>query len=371
MVPAKAGGYPCPVRPRLSPVPVALVCAGALIAPGASFAASAPSPQQATAAKVAPKKKAKKKTKSTASRVTALSRSLNKAKAQQRTAQKQLDALVKQQALIGTQIGDATKKVTDSLKLSSPEGVLGLLQDPSSGIPQLLDKVTNEATATIRQLLASQEYAVAVVTVGNIVASPTLLVSPDISDIGAPVTFSGKLPVIVPPGVNKEAVSVRVGAVSLENDGNGDKDPAFYANLNHFSVTPKGYTGSVGDATMTGGAAGVNLTQTRNGETIQCIAGANGCGAPVFSAPNPNFGFLPFYPVGEKLVSFGDKPGVEFDLDVMLALGGGGRLASISGGDTGPIGVTTRGPASGVAMLEAEVSITVADFSVNPSDPTA
>lgn len=362
------GGYPGRVRPRLSPVPVALVCACALIAPSASSAAAASVTPTAVAAKAAPKKKAKKKT--TSQRVTALSRSLNRAKASQRTAQKQLDALVKQQALIGTQVSDATKKVTDSLSLSSPAGVLALLQDPSSGIPQLLDKVTTEATAGIRQLLASQEFAVAVVTVGNIVASPTLLVSADIPDIGAPITFSGKLPVLVPPGLNKESVTVRVGAVSLESDGTSEKDPAFHANLNHFSVKPMGYTGTIGDAVMSGGAAGVNLTQTMNGETLQCSAGANGCGAPVWSAPNPEFNYLPFWPVADKLVSFGDKPGVSFDLDKMLALGGGGRLASVAGGSTGPIGVSTNNR-PGLAMLEAEVSITVADFSVNPGDPLA
>ncbi len=360
------GGYPGSVRLRLSPVPaVALVCAAALIAPASSLAAASPS-ATASAAKAAPKKK-----KSTSARVTALSRSLNRAKAQQRSAQKQLDALVKQQLLIGDQVSAATTKVTDSLKLSSPEGVLGLLQDPSSGIPQLLAKVTDDATKGIRQLLASGEYAVAVVTVGNIVASPTLLVSADIPDIGAPITFSGKVPVIVPTGVNNEAVDVRVGAVSLEGDGNGDKDPAFMANLNHFSVRPAGFTGDIGDAILKGGASGVNLTQTLNGNAFQCTAGAQGCGAPVWSGPNPAFNFLPFWPVGEKLISFGDKPGVEFDLDKMLAIGSGGRLASVSGSSTGPIVVSTNAPRTGVAMLEAELSITVMDASVAPGDPLA
>ena len=358
------------MRLRLSPVPaIALVCAGALIAPAASFAASSAPSAAAASAKGAPKKKTKKR--STSARVTALSRSLNRAKAQQRAAQKQLDALVKQQTVIGNQITDATKKVTDSLSLSSPAGVLALLQDPSSGIPQMLEKVSNEATAGIRQLLASGEYAVAVVTVGNVISSPTLLVSADIPDIGAPISFSGKVPVIVPPGVNNAEVNVRIGAVSLEGDGNGDKDPAFMANLNHFSVKPTGYTGDVGDAILRGGNAGVNLTQTADGQVSQCIAGSTGCGAPVWSGLNPAFNYLPFWPVGDKLVSFGDKPGVEFNLDKMLAISSGGRLASITGGSTGPIRVSTQAPRSGVALLEAELSVTVLDATVSPGDPLA
>ena len=363
------------MRHRLSPVPaVALLCAGALTAPAASSAAPASgapagSAASAASAKAVQKKKAKKRT--TAQRVTALSRSLNRAKAQQRAAQKQLDALVKQQTVIGNQITDATKKVTDSLAISSPAGVLALLQDPSSGIPQLLEKVSTEATAGVRQLLASGEFAVAVVTVGNVIASPTLLVSADIPDIGTPISFSGKVPVIVPPGLNNAEVNVRIGAVSLESDGNGDADPAFVANLNHFSVTPTGYTGDVGDAILRGGNAGVNLTQTANGQVSQCTAGANGCGAPVWSGLNPGFNFLPFWPVGDKIVSFGDKPGVEFDLDKMLAISSGGRLASITGGSTGPIRVSTPAPRSGVALLEAEVSVTVLDASAKPGDPLA
>jgi hypothetical protein len=358
------------VRPRLSPASVAIVCAGALIAPSSSLAASA-SPTASASAATSSKKKTKKPKRTTAQRVTALSQSLNRAKAAQRSAQKQLDALVKQQALIGDQITDATNKVTASVSLSSPAGILALLQDPSSGIPQLLDKVTAQATAGIRQLLASQEYAVAVVTVGGSIASPTLLVSPDIPDIGAPVTFGGSVPVIVPPGTNNEEVNVRVGAVSLESDGTGPSDPAFVADLNHFSVTPEGYTGNVGEATLSGGAAGVNITQLQNGQASQCTAGSNGCGAPVWSGSNPDLGFLPYWPVTAKLVDFGDKPGVTFDLNKMTNLSLGGRLASIGGGATGPIHVSTPSIRTGVSLLRADVTITVEDLSINPADPLA
>jgi hypothetical protein len=354
------------VRPRLSPASVALVCAGTLIVPSSSLAASASPTASAASAKKATKKK-----RTTAQRVTALSQSLNRAKAAQRTAQKQLDALVKQQALIGDQITDAANKVTGAVSLSSPAGILALLQDPTSGIPQLLDKVTAQATASIRQLLASQEYAVAVVTVGGSIASPTLLVSPDVPDIGAPVTFSGSVPVIVPPGTNNEEVNVRVGAVSLESDGTSASDPAFVADLNHFAVSTEGYTGNVGEATLTGGAAGVNITQIQNGAANQCTAGSNGCGAPVWSGSNPDLGFLPYWPVSAKLVDFGDKPGVTFDLNKMTNLSLGGRLASIGGGATGPIHVSTPAIRTGVSLLRADVTITVEDLSINPADPLA
>jgi hypothetical protein len=357
------------VRPRLSPVvPATLACAAALAVPVTASAAAAPEKPTASAASAAAKAKKKKRT--TAQRVTALSRSLNRAKAQQRLAQKQLDALVKQNTTINGQITDATNKLSDALKISTPAGLVSILQDPSSGVPALFDKLAAEATSSVRQILASSEYAVAVITVGDFIASPTLLVSGDIPDNVTPVTFSGKVPVIVPPGTNAETVDVRVGAVSFENDGTGSDNPAFVANLNHFSVTPKGYTGNVGDAVLRGGAAGVNLTQSINGTTSLCTAGSEGCGAPVWSAPNPDFGLLPFWPVENKVVSFGDKPGVDFDLSKTLRLASGGRLASLEPGvDTQPIKVSTNGLRAGVAMLEAEVSITVMDPTVNPADP--
>ncbi|MDO9356821.1 MAG: hypothetical protein Q7T55_24195 [Solirubrobacteraceae bacterium] len=356
------------MRPRLSPVTATLVCAAAFAVPASASAAASPASPTVKASASAAAKAKKKKT--TAQRVTALSRSLNRAKAQQRLAQKQLDALVKQNTVVNGQISEATTKLSDSIKLSSPAGLLAVLQEPSSGIPALFDKLAAEATANVRQILGSAEYAVAVVTVGDFIASPTLLVSADIPDIGTPVTFSGKLPVVVPPGTNAETVDVRVGAVSFENDGTGADNPAFVANLNHFSVAPKGYTGNVGDAALRGGAAGVNLTQVANGQTTLCTAGSDGCGAPVWSAPNPDLNLLPFWPVENKVVSFGDKPGVDFDLGKTLPLASGGRLASIEPGvSTQPIKVSTNGGRNGVAMLEAEVSISVMDLSVNPADP--
>jgi hypothetical protein len=339
-----------------------LAPAGAVAAPDSSVSASA---KQAAAAKAKPKKK------STAARVTSLSRSLNRTKANQRAVQKQLDALVKQQSLIGTTVSGAVAQITGAASLSTPAGILAVLQDPASGIPQLLDSITAKATDGIKQLLASSEYAVAVVTVGDAIASPTLLVSADVPDIGAPVTFSGTVPVLLPPGVDHQIVDVQVGAVSLENDGTGAADPVFMATLNHFSVTPAGYTGTVGEADLTGGGAGVNISKVLNGQSTLCLAGQGGCGAPVWSGPNPAFGNLPFWPVTNKLLTFGTQAGVKFDLSKMTSLATAGKLMSITNTGAGPIRVSTDAPHTGLSLLSAEISVTVEDSSINPADPFA
>lgn len=360
--------YADPVRrPRLSPA-IAALAAAALVggAPSAASAAPASGPT-ATAA-------AAKKKKSTAKRLTDLSRSLNRAKAQQRAAQKQIDALVKQQAAIGGTISDAVAQINGAAALASPAALLGALQDPATGIPQYLQKVQDEAIGALKALLASQEYAVIAVTVGDggTWVSPTPLISPDIPDIGAPVTVSGTVPIAIPPGLANERVDVRVGAVSLESEKGGTADPPFYANLNSMTVTPAGFTGNGADATISGGNAGVNFTHDPDNPTANCFAGSEGCGAPVWSAANTDLQGLPYWPVTEKLVSFdGTSLGTRFDVSRMTPLTSGGKLASVTTGSTGPIRVGTAGPATGLSLLKVDVSVTLTDLSINPGDPFA
>lgn len=365
-------GYPALVRRRSSQLSLAIVASLALTAGGIGAVVPASAAEPAAKASAQTKKKTAKKKKTTSQRVTALSRSLNRAKAQQRAAQKQLDALVKQQASIDEQISKAVGAINGAGLVGSAEGIAALIQDPASGIPQLLEDIQSRATDGIRALLASQEYAVAVVTVGDAIASPTLVVSPDIPDIGAPVTFTGSVPVIVPPGANNAPVHVRVGAFSLENDGDSVEDPAFVAGLNRMSVVQDGYTGNLGDAILRGGGNGVSRTVLSNGNVDLCEPAAQGCGAAVWSGPNPNLQNLPFWPVHQKLVSFGDKPGVEFDIARMTALSAPGRLASLTNNGTPPIYASTNGAdRNGVALLRVDFSITAMDLSVNPADPVA
>lgn len=358
-------------RPRLSPATAAL--AAALLAASAPAGASAAPATSGTAAKQQKSSKPKAK-RTTTQRVNALSRSLNRSRAQQRAAQKQIDALVKQQAAIGGTITDAVSKINGAAALASPAALLVALQDPATGIPQYLKNIQDEAIGAIKALLASQEYAVIAVTVGDSGAyvSPTLLISPDIPDIGAPVTVTGTVPIAVPAGLNTERVDVRVGAVSLENEKGGAADPPFYADLNHFSVEPAGFTGNVGDAELSGGMAGVNQDNSVSDPTAACTAGAQGCGAPVWSAANTGFGGLPYWPVLEKLASFdGTNFGARFDVTRMTPLTAGEKLYSLTSGATGPIRVSTRAPATGLAILKASVSVTLIDPSVNPGDPFA
>ncbi|MEH3053689.1 MAG: hypothetical protein PGN13_06700 [Patulibacter minatonensis] len=238
----------CPPSPPRSPLPVS---PPAHHPPGLPARAT-PRARPATAA--AAKTAAAKKKRTTAQRVTALSRSLNRAKAQQRAAQKQLDAVVKQQTAIGDTLSKAISPL-GAINLAAPGGLLAALQDPSTGVPGYLDGIKTAAVDSLKQLLASQEYAVIAVTIGDsgVYVSPTPLISGDISDIGAPVTVSGTVPIAVPGGLGSERLDVRIGAVSLENEKGGVADPPFYANLNHLSVTPAGFTGDVGDARLTGG----------------------------------------------------------------------------------------------------------------------
>lgn len=365
MVRLGGGRYPDPVRrPRLSPA-IAALAAAALIA-GAPGAASAATP----AAKAA----AAKKKRSTSQRVTALSRSLNRAKAQQRAAQKQIDALVKQQAAIGGTITDAVSKINGAAALTGPAALLGALQDPSTGIPQYIQKIQDEAIGALKALLASQEYAVIAVTVGDegVWVSPTPLISPDIPDIGAPVTVSGTVPIAIPPGLSNERVDVRVGAVSLESEKGGTADPSFHANLNSMTVTPAGFTGNGADATISGGNAGVNFTHDPDNPAANCFAGSGGCGATVWSGGNTDLQGLPYWPVTEKLVSFdGTSLGSRFDVTRMTPLTSGGKLASLTTGSTGPIRVGTTAASSGVSILKVDVSVTLTDLTVNPADPFA
>lgn len=361
------GRYADPVhrRPRLSPA-IAALAAAALIA-GAPTAASAATAGTPTAT-------AAKKKKSTSKRLTDLSRSLNRAKAQQRAAQKQIDALVKQQAAIGGTINDAVGKINGAAALASPAALLVALQDPATGIPQYLQKVQDEAIGALKALLASQEYAVITVTVGDAGTwvSPTPLISPDLPDIGAPVTVSGTVPIAIPPGLSDERVDVRVGAVSLESEKGGTADPPFYANLNSMTVTPAGFTGNGADATISGGNAGVNFTHDPDNPTANCFAGSEGCGAPVWSAANPALQGLPYWPITEKLVSFdGTSLGTRFDVSRMTPLTSGAKLAAITTGSTGPIRVGTAGPATGFSLLKVDVSVTLTDLSINPADPFA
>lgn len=352
-------------RPRLSPA-IAALAAAALLA-GAPGAASATPTAKAAAQKT-------KKKRSTAQRVTDLSRSLNRAKAQQRAAQKQIDALVKQQAAIGGTITDAVAKINGAAALTGPAALLGALQDPSTGIPQYIQKIQDEAIGALKALLASQEYAVIAVTVGDsgTWVSPTPLISPDIPDIGAPVTVSGTVPIAIPPGLSDERIDVRVGAVSLESEKGGAADPSFYANLNSMTVTPAGFTGNGADATISGGNAGVNFTHDPDNPAANCFAGSGGCGAPVWSGANPDLQGLPYWPVTEKLVSFdGTSLGSRFDVTRMTPLTSGGKLAALTTGSTGPIRVGTTAASSGVSILKVDVSVTLTDLSVNPADPFA
>ncbi len=362
-----AARYPLPVRrTRLSPAIAALAAAALVSGPSSASAAASPTPVASAAA-------AKKK-RSTAKRVTDLSRSLNRAKAQQRAAQKQIDALVKQQAAIGGTISDAVAKINGATALAGPAALLGALQDPSTGIPQYLQKVQDEAIGALKALLASQEYAVIAVTVGDggTYVSPTPLISPDIPDIGAPVTVSGTVPIAIPPGLADERVDVRIGAVSLESEKGGAADPPFYANLNSMTVTPAGFTGNGADATISGGNAGVNFTRDPDNPSANCFAGSDGCGAPVWSAGNPAIQGLPYWPVTEKLVSFdGTSLGTRFDVSRMTPLTTGGKLAALTTGSTGPIRVGTTGPATGLSILKVDVSVTLTDLSINPADPFA
>lgn len=355
-------------RPRPS-LAIALLVAGtcAVGLPAQSAVASSAAPQASAAS-------AKKKKRTTAQRVTALSKSLNRAKSQQREAQKQLDAVVKQQAAIGGSLNDAISKLTGAAALTSPAGLLAALQDPSTGIPGYLDQIKQSAVDTIRSLLASQEYAVIAVTIGDSgqYVSPTLLISPDIPDIGAPVTVSGTVPIAIPGGLGDERVDVRVGAVSLEDEKGGAADPPFYADLNYFKVSADGYTGSVGEATFKGGGAGVNFARDPDNPSAPCAASAAGCGAAVWSGANSDFNGLPYWPVTEKLVSFdGTSFGARFDTSRMTALTVGGKMASLANpGATGPIRVGTAA-GSGLAILRADISVTLIDPSVNPADPLA
>ncbi|MEH3053688.1 MAG: hypothetical protein PGN13_06695 [Patulibacter minatonensis] len=73
----------------------------------------------------------------------------------------------------------------------------------------------------------------------------------------------------------------------------------------------------------------------------------------------------------EKLVSFdGTQFGIRFDTTRMTPLTGGGKLAALGGGSTGPIRVSTD-LAAGLAILKVDVSVTLLDPSVNPADPFA
>jgi hypothetical protein len=306
--------------------------------------------------------------------VTDLSRSLNRAKSQQRAAQKQIDALVKQQTAIGGTISDAVGKINGAAALTGPAALLAALQDPATGIPQYFKRIQDEAIGAIKALLASQEYAVIVVTVGDAGTwvSPTPIISPDLSDIGAPVTVSGSMPIAIPPGLSGQRVDVRVGAVSLENEKGGTADPPFVANLNFMSVTPIGFTGDGADATISGGNAGVNFTHDPDNPASNCFAGSQGCGAGVWSAANDAIGGLPYWPVTEKLVSFdGTSLGSRFDVTRMTPLTSGGKLASVTTGSTGPIRVGTTAATAGLSLLKVDVSVSLADLSVNPGDPFA
>jgi hypothetical protein len=364
-----SGRYPEVVRrPRFTPA-LAAIAAAALVGAAPADASTAAASQTASAAAAQTKKK-----RSTSARVTALSKSLNRAKSQQRAAQKQIDALVKQQAAIGGTINDAVAKINGAAALTGPAGLLAALQDPTTGIPQYFQKIQDEAIGAIKALLASQEYAVIVVTVGDegLWVSPTPLISPDIPDIGAPVTVSGTMPIAIPPGLAGQRVDVRVGAVSLESEKGAVADPPFVANLNYMSVSAGGFTGDGADATISGGNAGVNFTHDPDNPAANCFAGSGGCGAGVWSAGNPDLGGLPYWPVTEKLVSFdGTSLGSRFDVTRMTPLTSGGKLAAITTGSTGPIRVGTTAATSGASILRVDVSVTLTDLSVNPADPFA
>ena len=93
-------------------------------------------------------------------------------------------------------------------------------------------------------------------------------------------------------------------------------------------MRPDGYTGDVGEAVMSGGGAGVNYGSDPDNPGTICNAGAQGCGAAVWSGANSALSNLPYWPITEKLVSFdGTQLGSRFDVTRMTPLTAGGKMA--------------------------------------------